>query len=293
MPGPATPLTFQVLRSTFVVAMKSSVRWLLWLTGTLLLASASIAFAGTWSDQFTESSLGSDWQGDRAYFSATNGHLDGVSASPIAPVPLHLVEVGTNWGDYTIRCGVEVVTPNLLICTKGALILRDNGTDGYVFALHVATQTIEVYRLSDHEMLLSKAAPLELKQWYQVRAELQGATMNFFVDNELVGTVTDDRSLSGAVGVGVQDTLETLFDDFSVTGPGIPNNGLALSLGTKVTLSWPSFLTNYVLQTTSDLWGTGVWFTVTNIPVNSNGQFTVTLDPAPGNQFYSLFPTSP
>src|ERR1035437_9188640 len=76
-----------------------------------------------------------------------------VSAEPVAPVPLHQVEVGTNWSDYTVQCRIDVVTPNLLICTKGALILRDDGKDGYVFALHVATKTIEVYRLSDHEML--------------------------------------------------------------------------------------------------------------------------------------------
>jgi len=111
------------------------------------------------------------------------------------------VGVGANWGDYTVQCRIDVVTPNLAICTKGALILRDNGKDGYIFGLHVATKTIEVYRLSDDEMLLSKDAPLELKTWYSVRAELQGSTMRFFVDGELVGTVTDDRSLAGGVGV--------------------------------------------------------------------------------------------
>ena len=136
----------------------------------------------------------------------------------------------------------NVVTPNLLVCTKGALVLRDNGADGYVFALHVATETIEVYRLSDNEMLLSQDAPLELGTWYLARAELQGPTMNFFVDGQLIGTVTDDRSLSGAVGVAVQDTMETLFEDFSVTGLGIPGNGRELSLGPKNPLELAGFL---------------------------------------------------
>jgi NAD(P)H-hydrate repair Nnr-like enzyme with NAD(P)H-hydrate epimerase domain len=203
------------------------------------------------------------------------------------------VEVGTNWGDYTVQCRIDVVTPNLLVCTKGALILRDNGTDGYVFALHVATKTIEVYRLSNHEMLLSQDAPLELQTWYLVRAELQGTSMSFFVDGQLIGTVTDARSLSGAVGVAVQDTLETLFDDFTITGPDIPSNGLELSVGQKITLSWPSFLTNYVLKATSDLSATGAWNTVTNTPLNTNGQLTVTLDPAAGHRFYLLAPKGP
>jgi hypothetical protein len=273
--------------------MRTSVRLLQLLTGAGLLASTSLTFAGTWSDDFSENALGSDWRGDRAYFSILDGALDGVSAEPIAPVPLHQVEVGTNWGDYTVQCRIDVVTPNLLICTKGALILRDNGTDGYVFALHVATQTIEVYRLSDHEMLLSQIAPLELQKWYLVRAELQGTNMSFFVDDQLIGTVTDDRSLSGAVGVAVQDTMEAMFDGFTVTGPDIPNNRLELSVGQKITLSWPGFLTNYVLKTTSDLSATSAWDTVTNSPVSIGSQLAVTLDPSPGSHFYILAPKSP
>ena len=255
--------------------MKTAVRFLRLLTGSIFLASTSFAFAGTWSDDFSGSVLGSDWRGDRTYFSILDGALDGISAEPIAPVPLHQVEVGTNWGDYTVQCRINVVTPNLLICTKGALILRDDGTDGYVFALHVATKTIEVYRLADHEMLLSENAPLELQKWYLVRAEVQGTNMSF----------TDDRSLAGAVGVAVQDTLETLFDDFTVMGPDIPSNRLDLRVGQKTTLSWPSFLTNYVLKTTSALSATSAWNTVTNIPVSVSGQLTVT--PCPENPVIS------
>jgi hypothetical protein len=273
--------------------MKTSVRLQQLLTGSILLASTSFTFAGTWSDAFSGSVLGSDWRGDRAYFSIMDGALDGISAEPVAPVPLHQVEVGTNWGDYTVQCRIDVVTPNLLICTKGALILRDDGKDGYVFALHVATKTIEVYRLSDHEILLSQDAPLELQTWYLVRAELRGTNMSFFVDGQLIGAVTDDRSLFGAVGVAVQDTMQTLFDDFTVTGPGIPSNRLALSVGQKITLSWPSFLTNYVLKTTSDLSATSAWSTVTNTPVSLSGQLTVTSDSSPGNHFYVLAPKSP
>jgi len=273
--------------------MKPSLRYSRLLAALMLLGLSPSTFAGTWSDHFTGNLLGSDWRGDRDYFSVTNGALNGISASPIAPVPLRQVEVGTNWDDYTVQCRVDVVTPNLLVCTKGALVLRDNGTDGYVFALHVATQTIEVYRLSNQEMLLYQFAPLELKTWYLVRAELQGTNLAFFVDDQLIGTVTDDRSLSGAVGVAVQDTLQTMFEDFTVTGPNIPGNGLELSLGQKITLSWPSSLTNYVLQVTSELSATERWNTVTNSPSSVGGQLTVALDPSSGSHFYRLVPKSP
>lgn len=286
-------MTVRVLGRTVVIAMKTSVQFLRLLSGSILLVSTSFTFGGTWSDHFSGSLLGSDWEGDRDFFSVLNGTLDGISAQPVGPVPLHQVAVGTNWGDYSVQCRVNVVTPNLAICTKGALILRDNGKDGYVFALHVATKTIEVYRLCDHEMLLSKDTPLELKTWYLVRAELQGSTMKFFVDNELIGMVTDDRSLSGAVGVAVQDTMETWFDDFTVTGQAIPSNGLELNAGSKITLSWPSFLTNYVLNETSNISAPSGWDTVTNTPVEVGGYFTVTLDVSPGSHFYTLAPNDP
>jgi hypothetical protein len=273
--------------------MSPTLRVLRMLTGSILLAWNSLMFAGTWCDHFSQNVLGSDWQGDRDYFSIVDGALKGISAAPLAPVPLHRVEVGKDWTDYTIQCRIDVVEPNLLVCAKGALVLRDNGYEGYVFALHVATRTIEVYRLSNQEMLLYADAPLQLQQWYLARAELQGATMSFFVDDQLIGTVTDDRSLSGAAGVAVQDAMEALFDDFTVMGPSIPSNGLELSLGRKVTLRWSSSLTNSILKAASELSPTTVWSTVTNTPASVGDQLTVTLDPAPGNRFYVLVPKGP
>lgn len=268
------------------------------LTFSAFLGWNFLAAAGTWSDDFSGNILGAEWRGDRTSFYIIEGTLKGISAAPVAPVPLHRVEVGKDWDDYIVQCRINVVEPNLLVCTKGALILRNNGTDGYVFALHVATKTIEVYRLSDHEMLLSKEAPLELKSWYQASAELHGPTMNFFVDGQLVGTVIDARSLSGTVGVGVQDVLDGRFDHFSVTGPNIPDNGqpgngLELSVGQKVTITWPIALTNYLLKTTAELSPAATWAAVTNMPTTNGEQLSVTLDPSPGNRFYRLVPPGP
>src|SRR5207344_2940007 len=129
----------------------------------------------------------------------------GVSASPVAPSPLNLIEVSQDSTNCDISCWANVVSPNTRVCTKGALILRHTGNDGYVFALHEATQTIEVYRLSTHEMLFKRDLKIELKKWYYLRAELRGSAMTFFVDDQLVCSVTDTLHPSGSVGVAVQD----------------------------------------------------------------------------------------
>jgi hypothetical protein len=258
----------------------------------LLFSTNKLALGGTWADRFGESTLGADWRGNRDAFRIKDGALAGVSANPLAESPLNIVEVGNDWGDYVIQCWINVVSPNTHVCSKGALVLRHNGAEGYVFALHEPTQTIEVYRLSNHEMLLSKPAVIKFQSWYHVRAELKGENMSFFVDDVLVGTVTDNKSLSGATGVAVQDVDEGLFDDFTVTGPAIPSNGLeTVRKGTQITLMWPKAMDAYIVKSTADIAQPPSWSGVDQPPAADENQFTLTLDfPKTGRGFYMLFP---
>lgn len=188
------------------------------------------AIGGTWNDHFGQPTLAEDWVGNRYAFRIQGGVLEGQSASPVTPSPLNVVEIAQDSTDCDVACWINVVAPNTRVCTKGTLILRHSGNEGYVFALHEPTQTIEVYRLSNHEMLLNRSAKIELKKWYYVRAELRGPTMNFFVDGHKIGTVTDDRAASGSVGVAVQDAEAAWFDDFSVSGPQVRGNVDDISL---------------------------------------------------------------
>ncbi len=253
----------------------------------LLLGSLADTRAGTWSDTFSGKELNAAWIGDRDYFTPLDGALNGASASAHAPVPLRRVEVGAGWGDYVVQCRINVMTPNLLVCTKGALILRQNGGEGYVFALHVATKTIEVYRLSDGEMLLIQDAPLELQRWYEVRAELQGSQMSFFVDGKLVGALTDQRSTSGSVGLAVQDAMSVLYDDFTVSGPEIPDSALRISLSqNQIALSWPAPPGPAVLQSASSLTSPIQWTTIATIPAGSPGSRP--LDLQPGGRYFRV-----
>ena len=178
----------------------------------------------TWRDHFSEPALGPEWRGDRDFFIVKNGVLEGESASPVALSPLHLVEITVDSSELTVGAWVNLVERNNRVCTKGALVLRHNGDNGYVFALHEPTQTIEVFHISTHQMLLIKPAKINLKQWYYLRAELSGATMRFFVDGQFIGSVTDPRAPSGAVGLGVQEAEAVWFDDFSVSGPNVDGN---------------------------------------------------------------------
>jgi len=260
--------------------------------GTLLI-SLLPASAGTLSDAFSRNDLGADWKGDTMYFSIVDGALDGASVSPLAPAPFHLLEVGSDWSDYVVECDVNVVIPNLEVCTKGALVLRHRGNQAYVFAVHVATKTLEVYRLSDEKILLQKDAPLELKTWYRVRAELAGDLMRFFVDDQLIGTITDNSSSSGAVGVAVQDAAKVLFDNFSVSGPKIPSNGLSAEQTTNnILLTWPVGMTNYTLKSALELGPAANWQPITDFPTKNGDYYNLEIPLSGRTQFFFLFPNS-
>lgn len=182
--------------------------------------------SGTWSDHFSSPTLLSDWTGNRADFQiVTNLNvLEGESASPLTPSPFNSIAIQTDSTDCTVSAWVNIVAPNTRVCTKGALLLRHSGAEGYVFALHEPTQTAEVYRLSNHEFLLNKPWKIDFRTWYFVRAELHGSSMSFYIDGQLVGTITDSVSPTGAVGLAVQDAEAAQFDDFTVTGPNVNGN---------------------------------------------------------------------
>lgn len=194
-----------------------------WLWAVLFAFSLS-SHAGTWSDHFSAGALLPDWTGTRTEFRIVDQVLEGQSGSPLTPSPFNFVEIQKDSTDCSVSVWINVVRPNTRVCTKGALLLRHTGTNGYVFALHEATQTAEVYRLENHEMLLNKPWKIELGTWHFARAELHGPVMRFFIDGQEVGSVTDSVSPAGAVGVAVQDADIALFDDFTITGPNVVGN---------------------------------------------------------------------
>lgn len=192
-------------------------RLLVWVLAGIVVNEWECA-GGTWRDHFHKG-LAVEWSGDNEDFQVTtNGFLEGRSVSPVGVSPLNYLELPWKLSNVVVSCWVNVVQPNSSVCTKGALFLRHDGTSGYIFALHQATQTIEVYRSFSGAMLLIKPAEIKLGQWYHLRAELNGTEMRFFVDGNFVGTVVDDESVSGKFGVAVQDADSALFDDFSLAG---------------------------------------------------------------------------
>ena len=269
---------------------------------SVLLFILSAAFtlqseAGTWRDHFHEH-LPPEWSGDRQDFVLTNGVLAGQSAFPVGPSPLNILELAIDSSNCVVQSWVNVVLPNLRVCTKAALILRHTGTNGYVFALHQATQTLELYRLSNNEMLFIAPAAIELGRWYHLRAELQGPAIRLFLDGRHVATVTDNLSPSGAVGLAVQDAETAWFDNFSVTGPNIIGNVDEVTRPALTLSPGPAGLINlrflaeppydYLVQASSTPSGHD-WQTITNLTAKLEPFEALIHDqPASATRFYRV-----
>jgi titin len=79
--------------------------------------------------------------------------------------------------------------------------------------------------------------------------------------------------------------------EFSTCAPVAPVPALAIStngISAQLNLAWTNTATGFVLKQTGSLSPPAQWTTVTNPPVNANGQFVVALPIASTNQFFVL-----
>jgi hypothetical protein len=68
----------------------------------------------------------------------------------------------------------------------------------------------------------------------------------------------------------------------------LPTLSIAPFGATQVKISWPVVLTNFALQAKPNLLSATAWANVTNQPVISGGQRTVTDSNSPSPKFYRL-----
>lgn len=179
--------------------------------------------AGVWQDDFSGNALAAGWGGDIGAFRLEANRLVGVSAHPILP-RLAGIWVGKDWQDYTASVRVNVAKPNLAICSKGGLALARRDGSAIVFAVHTPSQQVEVFEWFTRKPLVALPMALAYDEWHTLRADVEARSIRFIVDGVEMGTLRD-LDASGGIGVVVEDTMLTLFDDFRVAGETIPNGG--------------------------------------------------------------------
>ncbi|MDA1191126.1 MAG: hypothetical protein O3A46_05500 [Candidatus Poribacteria bacterium] len=194
------------------------------------------AFGGVWTSSFDLEELSDVWQGDRENFVIEGGSLRGISAFPIMIFFKQITTPG-DWSEYTVECRMNVVEPNMLECSKTALVLRARDGAGIAVALHVPPKQVEVFTLPDREILFTAPVEIDWDTWYRLRVESEPERLTVYLDDVLVGEVAVDP-VGGGFGFGVEETPRGLFDDFRIEGPGIPDSATAIDLRDALAVTW-------------------------------------------------------
>jgi hypothetical protein len=258
------------------------------------LWAASPAIADTFSDSFSEGTLNSFWwtvdtNGGNCTVALSNGSLVMTQGSigqasltfnfPLpgdvsATVDYSLLNWPYNNGE---RIGIRT--------SVGAVErISDNGFGG------------EMY-VTDVHSVINTAATSDSSGALKIQ-RIGTVTTGYYLHNGSWTQIgSTDSGISSAVSIqlsiwpaGITPGVEVAFRNFSVTAAtwaATPQLAITRS-GANVIVTWPTNVTGFTLQSTTNLVSPAVWTTVSPAPVVVNGQNAVT-NPISGKQnFYRL-----
>lgn len=201
----------------------------------LLALLAAPALAGSWSDDF-EDAASVEWEeaGEPADWTESGGVLNG-----------ELIEVDNRalrvtgdeeWEDYSVSCMANV--HNLAGGDWTGIVFRYQNEDSYAwFGMSVAWTQFAAGDAGN--TLILEGMKVGFRQWYTLRAEVKGALVDMYLDDELLLQFEGGAPVSGRVGVFSARSLPQ-FDDFRVQGEQVADGGpgFAVSAAGKVAVAW-------------------------------------------------------
>ena len=213
------------------------------------------ALAGTFLDTFDDEKL-VDWQtlvmfgiDDPGSWEVIDGELQAITNDTIT----RLLTIGEEiWQDYEIEFDVKPLEKH----GPGDIVVaaRIKGTWGVVCSVGDASApgkpTAECFggNLHGNAFLLYDQKPhplLKLRKWSTFKLSVHGKQLTFWINRK---QVLDPITLepphgfpdfpAGRVGLGLAN-YTTRFDNFKITGPGIPNmGGLSVTPHAKLATTW-------------------------------------------------------
>ncbi|MGI0116399.1 family 16 glycoside hydrolase [Zooshikella sp. RANM57] len=181
-------------------------------------------------DESFSSGLSQDW------FIATTGTLqgpadwavvDGVlrqssnvyalpssAAATIKPGTILFYQSGYSWQDYLLRLKVKSDDDDVM----GVLFRVQDEHHYYRFSWSkvFAFRRLEKIVGNDVIVLAEDHVPFSLGQWYSLDIDLQGNTIEVFVDDNLILSASDDTYAQGSIGLYAWANQGTWFDDIKI-----------------------------------------------------------------------------
>lgn len=213
----------------------------------LLVTSAQ---AGTYINNFEEENLDGwiifNFRGGVAEWKVEDGVL--VCRRTVEPSS-SLLYGEESWGAYNIECDAKMVEtfPNAEGFYAIALDLRVSDIGN---ANSISDIWCVVYR-SGGALIWAfhngnpgaqsalKAFDLEMDRWYHLKATTNGNNFEFYIDGELVASLSDSQHPTGRVGLTVNGAVAH-FDNLVITGDDVPGNSslTAISNSGKLATTW-------------------------------------------------------
>jgi hypothetical protein len=188
-----------------------------------------------------------DWTSVSGDWSVEDGELVQSNAEISA---MRILVGDENWTDYTIECKIKITNGSY----TGVAFRAISDKEYYVFYMNANENVVELWRhtgpgdtdrLQVFKHVPSGGVQILANEWYDVRLVIEGGSGEFYVNDELQDSVADLENDHGRVGAWAW-TTEILVDDFSISGPGIPE--APVEPKEKMTLTWGDIKTKRALR---------------------------------------------
>ena len=203
-------------------------------TGMLALAQTAAAGTQLWDFE----SGASDWDTPNGTWEVNGGMYQEVSGTDPA---MHSVVGDASWTDYVIEATVRVDEGNW----AGIAFRAQSDFEYYVYYMNVPDNKSELWKHNDGAFdarenlndIPGTNILIENGVGHAVKVVVAGDTFELWIDGEMQSQDTDASYAAGKAGVWAWATMAS-FDDFSVTGAGIADNGTPVEPQGKLTTAW-------------------------------------------------------
>jgi hypothetical protein len=188
---------------------------------TLLIFNLSIGLASAIIYDFEKGM--DDWTPVSGDWKAEGGEL---VQSDIATSAMRALVGDEGWTDYTIECKIMITSGSY----TGVAFRAISDKEYYVFYMNVGSNVVELWKHTGpgdtDRVQRFKHAPgggvvIQANEWYNFKLVITADSCEFYVNDELQDQVDDLEYDHGRVGAWAWTTA-VLFDDFSISGPDIP-----------------------------------------------------------------------
>ena len=144
------------------------------------------------------------------------------------------------WSDYTIECKIMITSGSY----TGVVFRAISDLEYYVFYINANENVVELWqhtgpgdtdRTQHFKHAPEGGIAITTNEWFDIKLVIEGTSGEFYVNGELQDSVDNLANNNGRVGAWAW-TTGVSFDDFSISGPEIPE--LSVSPEGALPMTW-------------------------------------------------------